>query len=172
MDQSFLGLCHSLYSFIVKCLATLVHGSDKGSAQLPSSSAASAISSSVPNQATDPVAQEPPQGDASLNAETEPGPALNHKNVEEMGDGSISSATSKEEKNEEEAAVSTLIAHEAQPPKKMVSINDTVEEIAASRKKSKKKRTEKLGSFDQEIEEPKPLKSILKVGSKQDYENS
>ncbi|XWS64589.1 hypothetical protein CRYUN_Cryun05aG0016400 [Craigia yunnanensis] len=179
MYQSFLGLCHWLYNFIMKWLATyavksvtLGHGSRQASAQLPSSDAASAISSSMTDQATtQPMAQESPLEDASLHAEVEPDPVNNHKNVEEMVDSSISSAPSNEEKKEEEATVST-IAPEAQPPKKMVSINDTVEKMDASLKKSKKKkRTEKVGSFDQEIDEPKPLKSILKVGSKLD-ENS
>ncbi|XVF42018.1 hypothetical protein PTKIN_Ptkin01aG0326600 [Pterospermum kingtungense] len=119
-----------------------------------------AESSSMAEQATHPMAQET----------VEPEPAHNHENVQEMDDSTIPTGPSKEEKNEEEAAVSA-IAHEAQPPKKMVSINETVEEMVAIKKKSKKKRTEKMGSFDQEIEKPKPLKSILKVGSKAD-ENS
>lgn len=118
------------------------------------------------DQATHPVAEATPVEDSSLQAKVEPEPMYNHS------ESGIPSATSDEEKNEDviEAATS-----EARPPKKMVSINDTVEEMTAtaSKKKSeKKKRAEKMGSFDQEIEEPKPLKSILKVGSKIDYEGN
>ncbi|XVF06158.1 hypothetical protein REPUB_Repub06bG0023400 [Reevesia pubescens] len=167
------GRIKVLYNFIMKCLATyatksvtLGHGSHQA---FPG--AASATSSSMTDQVTNHTAQESALEDTSLQAKVEQDPVYNHKEDQEMGDISISSATSQEEKNEEEATVSAIGA-EAQPPKKMVSINETVEEIAASRKKSKKKkRTEKMGSFDQEIEEPKPLKSILKVGSKL-YEDS
>ncbi|XP_034707503.1 uncharacterized protein LOC117930853 [Vitis riparia] len=51
--------------------------------------------------------------------------------------------------------------------KKSVSINDTVEEIPNTSKSRKKKMApEKLVSLEREKgEEPKPLKSILKVGS-------
>ncbi|KAK6243142.1 hypothetical protein QUC31_009551 [Theobroma cacao] len=107
------------------------------------------------------VAQEIPFEDANLQDKVEPDPAHDHKMpAQEMGGhASVSSEPSKEKENEEEAAT------RAQAPKKMVSINDKVEEMAASRKKSRKKKgTEKMGSFDQEIDEPKPLKSILKPG--------
>lgn len=170
MDQSFVvGLCHRLYNFIANYLTTyatktvtLGHGSHQPSAdQLPSLGAPSAISSgSVADQATQVMAQETPLKDASL----QPYPAHDPNEVQEMGDTSLSSAPSKED----EAAESTA-EPEAQPPKKTVSINDTVEEMIANMNKSKKKkRTEKMGSFDQEIDETKPLKSILKVGSKLD----
>lgn len=63
----------------------------------------------------------------------------------------------------EEAAVPSL---EAKPPKKAVSINDRVEEIYTSNKKMRRKKSkENLTSFEQEEDEPKPLRSILKVGS-------
>ncbi|KDP23556.1 hypothetical protein JCGZ_23389 [Jatropha curcas] len=55
---------------------------------------------------------------------------------------------------------------EAKVPKKVVSINDRVEEIDTSKKRIRRKKSkENLTSFEQEEEEPKPLKSILKVGS-------
>ncbi|KAE8677723.1 hypothetical protein F3Y22_tig00111503pilonHSYRG00053 [Hibiscus syriacus] len=177
MNQIFLGLCHKLYNFITKYLATcamkrvtLGQGSHQDSTHLPSPGSGSAISSSITDQAMLPVADQTPVEDASLQAKLEPGPICNHS------ESGISSATSNGEKNEDEAPATSSIRPEVRPPRKMVSINDIVEEMTATaskKKKSKKKRTEKMGSFDQEIiEEPKPLKSILKVGSKIDESNS
>ncbi|KAK8508874.1 hypothetical protein V6N13_090826 [Hibiscus sabdariffa] len=177
MEQIFLGLCHKLYNFIMKYLATyamkkvtLGQGSHQDSTQLPSPGAASAIPSSIADQAVHPVDNETPVEDASLQAKAEAEPICNHS------ESGISTATSIEEKNEDEAPATSAIQPEARPPRKMVSINDTVEEMTATaskKKKSRKKRTEKMGSFDQEIiEEPKPLKSILKVGSKIDESNN
>ncbi|XP_021283330.1 uncharacterized protein LOC110415893 [Herrania umbratica] len=172
MVQRFLSLCHWLYNFIIECLATyamksvtLGHSSHEASAQETPFADAGLQDKVEPDPAHDhkKVAQEIPFEDASLQDKVEPDPAHDHKKVAQEigGHGSISSEPSKEEENEEGAAT------QAQAPKKMVSINDTVEEMAASRKKSrKKKRTEKMGSFEKEIDEPKPLKSILKVGSK------
>ncbi|XP_019428087.1 PREDICTED: uncharacterized protein LOC109336135 isoform X1 [Lupinus angustifolius] len=56
---------------------------------------------------------------------------------------------------------------QAKPPKKTVSINDNVEEIAPfNKKKRRSKSFQKSSSLNQnEEEEPKPLRSILKVGS-------
>ncbi|GMI79284.1 hypothetical protein HRI_001597700 [Hibiscus trionum] len=176
MEQIFLGLCHKFYNFIMKYLATyamkrvtLGQGSHQDSTQLPSPGAASAIPSSIADQAIHPLADETPAEDASLQTKAEAEQMCNH------GESGISTTTSNEEKNEDEAPTSA-IQPEARAPKKMVSINDRVEEMTATaskKKKTKKKRTEKMGSFDQEIiEEPKPLKSILKVGSKIDDSNS
>lgn len=54
----------------------------------------------------------------------------------------------------------------AKAPKKMVSINEAVEEIKLSKKKSRRMRSsEKVASIEYEIDEAKPLKSILKVSS-------
>ncbi|KAH1032041.1 hypothetical protein J1N35_044215 [Gossypium stocksii] len=84
MDKTFLGLCHRLYYFIMKCLGThamksvaLSHGSHQASDCLPSLGASSAISSSVTCLAPYLVAQETSAEDASLQAEVE---------VQEMGD--------------------------------------------------------------------------------------
>ncbi|XP_039032222.1 uncharacterized protein LOC120167207 [Hibiscus syriacus] len=133
MDQIFLGLCHKLYNFIMKYLATyamkrvtLGQGSHHDSTQLPSSGPASAISSSITDQAVLPMADETPVEDASLQAKVEPGPICNHS------ESGISSATSNEEKNEDEAPATSAIRPEARPPKKMVSINDRVEEMSDS----------------------------------------
>ncbi|KAE8726377.1 hypothetical protein F3Y22_tig00007041pilonHSYRG00008 [Hibiscus syriacus] len=177
MDQIFLGLCHKLYNFIRKYLATyamkrvtLGQGSHQDSTHLPSPGSGSVISSSITDQAMPPVAVETSVEDASLQAKVEPGPICNHS------ESGISSATLNEEKNEDEAPATSAIRPEVRPPRKMVSINDTVQEMTATaskKKKIKKKRAEKMGSFNQEIiEEPKPLKSILKVGSKIDESSS
>ncbi|KAJ9180195.1 hypothetical protein P3X46_008471 [Hevea brasiliensis] len=72
----------------------------------------------------------------------------------------INSYVSPGKRPEEEAPLPSL---EAKPPKKVVSMNDRVEEIETSKKKIKKKKSkERLTSFEQEEDEPKPLKSILK----------
>ncbi|KAF2287962.1 hypothetical protein GH714_003521 [Hevea brasiliensis] len=76
----------------------------------------------------------------------------------------INSYVSPGKRPEEEAPLPSL---EAKPPKKVVSMNDRVEEIETSKKKIKKKKSkERLTSFEQEEDEPKPLKSILKRSGK------
>lgn len=66
---------------------------------------------------------------------------------------------------EEEAQLSS-VAPQAKPPKKVVSINERVEEIGTSKNKMKRKKSsDKLTSLQCQEDEPKPLKSILKVGS-------
>uniref|UniRef100_A0A803Q024 Uncharacterized protein n=1 Tax=Cannabis sativa TaxID=3483 RepID=A0A803Q024_CANSA len=81
----------------------------------------------------------------------------------------------KELKNEFKSGVADEITEEGQAalqqkkaPKKMVSINDRVEEIHKIMKKRKRSRSfDKFNSFENgEDDESKPLKSILKVGSK------
>ncbi|KAK6804909.1 hypothetical protein RDI58_002693 [Solanum bulbocastanum] len=89
--------------------------------------------------------------------------------VLENEESELSQATSEENEGgkivEEEASGSSMETQN-KAPKKMVSINDNVEEIYFSKKKKKKKSTEKVPSNKEEVkEEPKPLKSILKVGS-------
>lgn len=54
-------------------------------------------------------------------------------------------------------------AIQARAPKKSVSINEDVEEIMPSKNR---KRMKKMSSRENEEEELKPLKSILKVGSR------
>ena len=67
---------------------------------------------------------------------------------------------------EEEAPLSTA-APGPKPLKKMVSIKDEVEEISMPKKKKKLNKTlSKSTSFETEEDGQKPLKSILKVGSK------
>ncbi|XVE62955.1 hypothetical protein DITRI_Ditri06bG0160800 [Diplodiscus trichospermus] len=111
MDQSFIALCHRLYIFILKFLATyamksvtLGHDSHQASADLSPSHSAASASSSLP------MAQEitPPRRMQTL----QPDPAGNYKEVQEMGDLGISSAPSKAE----EASVSA-IGSQDQPPK-------------------------------------------------------
>lgn len=65
------------------------------------------------------------------------------------------------------APISTTAAQLPKAPKKTVSINEVVEEIGTP-KKSKKmsKATRKSTSFEREEDDPKPLKSILKLPSK------
>lgn len=82
----------------------------------------------------------------------------------------LSQVTSDENEGDkivEEEAPGPSMETQNKAPKKMVSINDNVEEIYFSKKKKKKKKsTEKVPSINEQVkEEPKPLKSILKVGS-------
>ncbi|CAN4108694.1 unnamed protein product [Withania somnifera] len=81
----------------------------------------------------------------------------------------LSQVTSEENEGDkivEEEAPEPSMGTQNKAPKKMVSINDNVEEIYFSKKKKKKKSTEKVHSIKEQVkEEPKPLKSILKVGS-------
>lgn len=69
-----------------------------------------------------------------------------------------------------EATARTKAPEKVGSIKKTVSINDTVEEIDKIMKKRKKNKSlEKLNSLENEEDEPKPLRSILKVGSNLDY---
>lgn len=84
------------------------------------------------------------------------------------GESELSLVISEENEGDEiveEEAPETSLGTENKAPKKMVSINDNVEEIYFSKKKKKKKKsTEKVPSIKEQVkEEPKPLKSILKV---------
>lgn len=92
--------------------------------------------------------------------------------VLENEESELSQVTSEENEGDkivEEGASGSSMETQNKAPKKMVSINDNVEEIYFSKKKkkkNKKKSTEKVPSNKEEVEEePKPLKSILKVGS-------
>ncbi|XP_006361877.1 uncharacterized protein [Solanum tuberosum] len=90
--------------------------------------------------------------------------------VLENEESELSQVTSEENEGDkivEEEASGPSMETQNKAPKKMVSINDNVEEIYFSKKKKKKKKsTEKVPSNKEEVkEEPKPLKSILKVGS-------
>ncbi|KAL7239398.1 hypothetical protein ACSBR2_005327 [Camellia fascicularis] len=71
------------------------------------------------------------------------------------------------EKAREDVATPTIGTEPTGPPKKTVSFSDRVEVIYPSKdKKKKKKETKKLTSMEREMdEEPKPGKSILKMGS-------
>nr|XP_016454213.1 PREDICTED: uncharacterized protein LOC107778468 [Nicotiana tabacum] len=96
--------------------------------------------------------------------------AVEDDSVLKNGENDLSQQTSEENDDEivEEEAPGPSIETQNKAPKKMVSINDNVEEIYFSKQKKmkKKKSTEKVPYIkEQEKEEPKPLKSILKVGS-------
>lgn len=77
-------------------------------------------------------------------------------------------------KREEKAPEPSIVPHAKAPEKvasirKTVSINDTVEDIEQIMKKRKKSKSmEKSNSLESEEDEPKPLRSILKVGSNLD----
>lgn len=69
----------------------------------------------------------------------------------------------------DEATVRAKAPEKVVSLKKTVSINDKVEEIDKIMKKRKKSKSlEKLNSLENEEDEPKPLRSILKVGSNLD----
>ncbi|XP_009773599.1 uncharacterized protein [Nicotiana sylvestris] len=97
--------------------------------------------------------------------------AVEDDSVLKNGENDLSQLTNEENEGDvivEEEAPRPSMETQNKAPKKMVSINDNVEEIYFSKKKKmkKKKSTENVPSIkEQEKEEPKPLKSILKVGS-------
>ncbi|KAM1353850.1 hypothetical protein ACFX2H_033280 [Malus domestica] len=67
---------------------------------------------------------------------------------------------------EDETREVSTVAHLAEAPKKMVSINDRVEDIEEAMKlRRKSKSFEKLNSLELGRDEPRALRSILKVDS-------
>ncbi|KAJ7978024.1 Fibrous sheath CABYR-binding protein [Quillaja saponaria] len=157
-----LGICHKLYNFIMKSLAsyacktvTLGRPMHFGLTQAPVSDDATKVSGCRTNQLLQPETGDQPP----------------HEGIRELPpvqiNGGISSAAKlvTENMTEEEKMVQAS-ARQVKAPKKMVSINDKVEEIYTS-KKRKKKSIEKSTSLEheEEEEEPKPLRSILKMGS-------
>ncbi|CAI0551088.1 unnamed protein product [Linum tenue] len=91
---------------------------------------------------------------------------------EEKSDASVSFEMIKSQDQEARSIGGTslrcLLAAEAKPPKKVVSINDRVEEIDVGKKKkiTRKGSSVNLGSYEGQRDGEKPLRSILKVGSK------
>ncbi|CAL1407280.1 unnamed protein product [Linum trigynum] len=91
---------------------------------------------------------------------------------EEKSDASVSFEMIKSQDQEARSIGGTslrcLLAAEAKPPKKVVSINDRVEEIDVGKKKkiTRKGSNVNLGSYEGQGDGEKPLRSILKVGTK------
>lgn len=189
-----MSICHRLFLFIMKSLASHAHKtvylgctSDQDSTQVPT------ITSDADNGAGSnsdhPMAQETPREAAIPGAKVELDEGNGSKNLDPFGphdkelppvqgnvDDIISSSHEVQDNKdsymnsgkmtEEEASLSTAVPG-PKPLKKMVSIKDEVEEISMPKKKKKLNKTlSKSTSFETEEDGQKPLKSILKVGSK------
>ncbi len=170
-----MSICHRLFNFIRKIVASqadktvnLGCPSNKGLTQIPEGRPCEAALSGAKVELD--------QGNASKNLD----PCGPHDKelppVQVNGDDNISSSHMIKDNNKdsytdsgkrpEEKAPLTTTAPEQKPIKKMVSINDVVEEISTPKKNKKmNKATNKLPSFEHE-DDLKPVKSILKVGSK------
>ncbi|KAF5739497.1 hypothetical protein HS088_TW12G00703 [Tripterygium wilfordii] len=145
-----LGICNKVYIFLMRILTRQALKTDT-------------LGNANPNSHNDPagydprvhpVVQETPCEGPVSEAEVEPEQQKNNvKDLESVGNG----------KGAEEESAQT------KAPKKTVSINERVEEIDTKRKMIKRKKSKSadlnLGSSD---DEPKHLKSILKVGSNLD----
>ncbi|TKY61462.1 hypothetical protein E2542_SST11313 [Spatholobus suberectus] len=154
MDQRELhpGICYKLYLFIMKTLAsqamkTVTLG---GSSHYGSSSTEVQITQRGFGTKEDKVvrAETPCEGHFGGSVS----PNIEEKNIPCRNniDGN-------------EVARENVLGDLPHAPKKMVSINDNVEEIILPSKK-RSKSFQKYNSLDQQ-EHPKPLRSILKVGS-------
>lgn len=173
-----MSICHRLFLFIMKSLASHAHKtvylgctSDQGSTQVPT------ITSDADNEAAIPGAKvELDEGNGSKNLDPFGPHDKELPPVQGNVDDIISSSHEVQDNKDsymnsgkmtvEEAPLSTA-APGPKPLKKMVSIKDEVEEISTPKKKKKLKKTiSKSTSFESEEDGPKPLKSILKVGSK------
>lgn len=189
-----MSICHRLFLFIMKSLASHAHktvylgsASNQGSTQVP------IITSHADNGAGSnsdhPMAQETPCEDAIPGAKVELDEGNGSKNLDPFGphdkelppvQGNVEDIISSSHEvqdnkdsymnsgkmTEEEAPLSRA-APGPKPLKKMVSIKDELEEIITPKKKKKLNKTiSKSTSFEREEDGPKPLKSILKVGSK------
>lgn len=167
-----LGVCHRLLNFIMKILT--LQALRKAALGRPACRVSSAelLSDAIHGNGgikSDPMAQ----------AELESGKT---NNTSKESDSSISLGSLPQNDQAEDDKESPPIevggdavkAEEeasAQPrvPKKMVSINDRVEDINITMKKRKKSKSfDRSYSLENEEDEPKPLKSILKVGSNRD----
>lgn len=178
-----IGICNKLYNFITQtflrhALKTVALGRPLPHL-LPDTTATTkqTEADSKGNQVANAVAQE-----MGTKADPEPEPARNSYPFEQTesgrgfssvgGTGLVSSSLEIDAKNDDRHVSSaesgekeaTEPGIEGKAPKKTVSINENVEEIRWSRKYSRKKSTERLPSLELQGE-PKPLKSILKVGS-------
>ena len=168
------SICQRLFNFIRKIVASqadktvnLGCPSNKGLTQIPEGRPYEAALSGAKVELD--------QGNASKNLD----PCGPHDKelspVQLNGDDNTSSPMIKDNSKDsymdsgerpEEKAPLTTTAPEQKPIKKMVSINDVVEEISTPKKNKKmNKATNKLPSFEHE-DDLKPVKSILKVGSK------
>ncbi|KAK9291807.1 hypothetical protein L1049_019757 [Liquidambar formosana] len=167
-----LGICHRLFNFIMKILeaqalkpVTLGPPMHHGLTQLPILDASQNRLGFMCDESMHLMAQETSceghdSGDEALEDLAHVN-TLRSPSIEEKND---SSADQGKAPQEVEAAPS--IVPQARAPKKSVSINDRAEEIIDTSKKNKRKKAaEKSASMEREKDEPKPLKSILKVGS-------
>ncbi|GLT78972.1 hypothetical protein SLA2020_504870 [Shorea laevis] len=174
-----LGICERLYNFFTRSLATyalktvtlgLPH--DHAPASAPVSTGVD-VSSSNTNKPVHPVAPETWSAGSALQGKVEQERAKSSSSDHIIDRKELLIQDTSPEKEEEEEAQLPENVFQAKAPKKVVSKNETVEEIKLSKKKRKRKKsTEKVASFEDETDEPKPLKSILKVGSINLNENS
>ncbi|KAM3752773.1 hypothetical protein ACB098_03G044200 [Castanea mollissima] len=189
-----MSICHRLFLFIMKSLASHAHKtvhlgstSNQGSTQVPITT--SHADNGAGSNSDHPMAQEKPCEDAIPGAKVELDEGNGSKNLDPFGphdkelppvqgniDDIISSSHEVQDNKDsymnsgkmtEEAAPLSTAAPGPKPPKKMVSINVEVEVISTPKKKKKLNKTlSKSTSSEREEDAPKPLKSILKVGSK------
>lgn len=159
-----LSICHRLFNFIVKLFNFIVKAFASQALKTvhlgpPTTNHGHPTTHGRPREAALSAAEEVPtvQG---IGDDTISSPHI----IKDNNDSCIDSAG---KRPEEEAPISTTSA-QPKAPKKMVSINDTVEEISTPKKiKKMNKAAKKSTSFEREEDDhPKPLRSILKVGSK------
>ncbi|KAL5566150.1 hypothetical protein UlMin_029314 [Ulmus minor] len=147
------GICQKLFNFIMKILSS--HAQKTITLGPPTNQkSAEPNHDEVGTKSDHPMAQVEPE---KPNSPKNPNPS----------DNFISSSFGSAKREEEEAdSVPNSAATQAKAPRKMVSMNDTVEDIHKILKKRKKNKSfEKLNSLENDEEETKPLRSILKVGS-------
>ncbi|KAK7269292.1 hypothetical protein RIF29_22015 [Crotalaria pallida] len=148
-----LGICYKLYHFITKTLASqALKTVTLGHTQHDSSSSSASRGSGSKAGKEEQI--ETPSED------------YGNKELQQTQGDSISSLAGQAEKKDN-PSVNMGSLPQAKPPKKMVSINENVEEIVPSKKKRRSRSFQRSSSQDQNEgeEEPKPLRSILKVGS-------
>jgi hypothetical protein len=145
-----LSICHRLFNFIMKTIASQALKTVPLGA--PTTNHSHPMAHEKPHEAAPSGAEEVPTVDQAIGDDTM---------IKDNNDSNIDSGKSVEE----EAPISTTAA-QPKPLKKTVSINDTVEEISTPTKSKKmSKATKKSTSFEREEDGPKPLRSILKMGS-------
>lgn len=168
-----LGMCHRLFNFIMKSLAlqalkksTLGCPTNHGSAAAPPSDAIHGEGETKSDQMVHPTAQGLENTNTLKNSDSTSsslGSLLQNDQEKDDKEFRPSQGIRDAERAEEE------ISAQAKPPKKMVSINDRVEDIRKIMKKRKKSNSfDRSYSLENEEDEQKPLRSILKVGSNLD----
>lgn len=167
-----LGVCHRLFNFIMKILT--LQALRKAALGCPAGhvSSAALLSDAIHGKGgikSDPMAQAKLESGKTNNTSKESdsstslGSLPQNDQAEDDKESPPTEGGGDAVKAEEEAS--------AQPraPKKMVSINERVEDINKTMKKRKKSKSfDRSNSLENGEDEPKPLKSILKVDSNRD----